>query len=142
MHRSSPILPEQAIITRSEHVGCGFRKGHVRGIGNAKSAGLQRFRPFSDGTEITRGGNAIPVHEDSDFCPLTCLFNGCDFLEVHRRDDHCIPAILDVLQDQIQWVGLKTHPHEMLVIVLVFGLEAISAKVTRSSSCTSKPKLG
>jgi hypothetical protein len=54
-------LPEQSIITRHEHVGCGFRKGHVRSIGNAKSSGVQRFRAFSDGAEITRGSGAIPV---------------------------------------------------------------------------------
>ena len=73
--RSSPTLPEQSIITCNEHVGCGFRKGDVRGTGNAKSSGVQRF------------------------CPLTCLFNGGDFPEVYRRDDHGIPAILYVLQD-------------------------------------------
>jgi hypothetical protein len=110
-------LPEQSIITRNEHVGCGFRKGHVRSIGHAKSASVQRFRAFSNGAEFTRGSGAISVEESRDFCPLTALFNGCDFPEVHRRDDHGIPAVLYVLQDQINCVGLKTDPHEILVIV-------------------------
>jgi hypothetical protein len=90
-------LPEQSIITRHEHVSAGFCKGHVRGIGNAKSSGAQRFRALSDGAEITRGSGTIPVEESRDFCPLTTLFNGCDFPEVHRRDDHGIPAVLYVL---------------------------------------------
>jgi hypothetical protein len=115
--RSSPTLPEQSIITRNEHVGCGFRKGDVRGIGNAKSWGVQRLHPFPHGTKIRRGASAIAVQEGSDFCPLTCLFNGGDFPEVYRRDDHSIPAILYVLQDQIKSVGLKTDAHEILVIV-------------------------
>jgi hypothetical protein len=46
-------LPEQSIITRYEHVGYGFCKGHVRGIGHAKSSGVQRVRTFSDRVEIT-----------------------------------------------------------------------------------------
>jgi hypothetical protein len=115
--RSSPTLPEQSIITRNEHVGCGFHKGDVRGIGNAKSWGVQPLHPFPHGTKIRRGVSAIAVQEGSDFCPLTCLFNGGDFPEVYRRDDHSIPAILYVLQDQIKSVGLKTDPHEILVIV-------------------------
>jgi hypothetical protein len=110
-------LPEQSIITRNEYVGYGFCKRHVRGIGNAKSACVQRFRAFSDGAEITRGSGAIPVQDGSDFCPLTTLFNGCDFPEVHRRDDHGILAVLYVLQDQIKCVRLKTDTHEILVIV-------------------------
>jgi hypothetical protein len=54
-------LPEQSIITRNEYVGYGFCKGHVRGIANAKSSGVQRFRAFSDGAEITQGSCPIPV---------------------------------------------------------------------------------
>jgi len=110
-------LPEQSIITRNEHVGCGFLKGNVRGIGNAKSSGVQCFCLFPHGTKIRRGASAIPVQERSDFCPLTCLFNVGDFPEVYRRDDHSIPAILYVLQHQIKSVGLKTDTHEILVIV-------------------------
>jgi hypothetical protein len=79
-------LPEQSIITRNEHVGCGFRKGHVRGISNAESSGVQRFRAFSDGAEIRGGVGAVSMQEGSDFCPLMCLFNGCDFPEVYRRN--------------------------------------------------------
>jgi hypothetical protein len=54
-------LPEQSIITRNKHVSYGFCKGHVHGVGNAKSSGVQRFRALSDGAEITRGSGAIPV---------------------------------------------------------------------------------
>jgi hypothetical protein len=110
-------LPEQSIITRHEHVSAGFCKGHVRGIGHAKSSGVQRFRALSNGAEITRGRGAILVEDGRDLCALTTVLNGCDFPEVHRRDDHGILAILYVLQDQINGVGLKTDPHEILVIV-------------------------
>jgi DNA polymerase III delta prime subunit len=57
------------------------------------------------------------VWEGSDFCPLTTLFNGRDFPELHRSDDHGIPAVLYVLREQIKRVGLGTDTHEILVIV-------------------------
>ena len=87
------------------------------GVGNAKSPGVQRFCALSDGAAITRGSGATPLEESRDFCPLTTLFDGCDFPEMHRRDDHSISAVLYVLEDQINGVGLKTGPHEILVIV-------------------------
>ena len=57
------------------------------------------------------------MKKGSDFCPLTHLFNGCEFPKVHRRDDHCIPAVLYMVQDQILCVGFQTDTHAILVII-------------------------